>query len=144
MFCAPGLIFGGTEGVGSHFHASRAGSFSAVPMASGPIFIFCAPGIIFGGTEVVRSRFHVLRSQTCFQRCRVRWVTFSCFVRPEWFRRPEDDGSRFHVFRTGTIFSGTEGIGSNFHVFFAPGVISRDTEGVGSRFQVLRSRTHFR
>jgi hypothetical protein len=38
MFCAPGLIFGGTEGVG-------------------PIFMFCAPEIIFGGIGGVVSLF---------------------------------------------------------------------------------------
>jgi hypothetical protein len=60
MFCAPGLIFGGTECVGSRFHILRAGirfrryrgrrvplscftlpdSFSAVPRASGLVFMF--------------------------------------------------------------------------------------------------------
>jgi hypothetical protein len=62
MFCAPGLVFGGTEGVGSRFHVLRArtrcrryrghrvlfssfaflDSFSAVSSASGPVFTFCA------------------------------------------------------------------------------------------------------
>jgi hypothetical protein len=86
MFCAPGLVFNGSEGVGSRFHVllsrtrfrrfrghrvpfsclARPNSFSAVPMASGPIFMFCAPGLIFGGSEGVRSRFHVFRSRTYF------------------------------------------------------------------------------
>jgi hypothetical protein len=62
MFCAPGLIFSGTVGVGSRFNVLRArnhfrryrgrrfpfscfarpDSFSAVPRASGPVFMFCA------------------------------------------------------------------------------------------------------
>jgi hypothetical protein len=87
-FCALGLIFGGTEGVGSHFHVLRSrthfrrcrvrrvtfsrftcpDSFSVVPMVSGPIFMFCAPGIIFGGTEGLGSRFHFLWSRTRFRR----------------------------------------------------------------------------
>jgi hypothetical protein len=99
MFCAPGLVFGGTEGVGSRFHVLRSRArfwryrgrpipfsffplpnmFSPVPRASGPVFMFCAPGIDFGGIEGVRSRFHVLRSQTCFWRYRGRRVPFSCF-----------------------------------------------------------------
>jgi hypothetical protein len=82
MICAPKLIFGGTEGVGSHFHVllsrthfrlyrgrrvafswfARQDSFSAVPRASAPVFMFFAPGLIFGGTDGVGSRFHVLRS----------------------------------------------------------------------------------
>jgi hypothetical protein len=79
MFCAPGLIFDGTEGVGSRFHVlrswtrfrryrgrrvqfscfARLDSFSAVPRASGPVFMLCTYGFIFGGTEGVGSRFHV-------------------------------------------------------------------------------------
>jgi hypothetical protein len=59
MFCAPGLIFGGAEGVLTHFHdlCSRThfrrrvpfsclvlqDLFSAVPRASGLVFVFCAP-----------------------------------------------------------------------------------------------------
>jgi hypothetical protein len=88
MFCAPGLIFGGSEGVGSPFHVLHSRtrfrryrgrpvpfsffalleSFSAVPRASGPVFMFCAPGLIFGGTRGVGSRFHVSRSRTGFRR----------------------------------------------------------------------------
>jgi hypothetical protein len=71
MFCSLGLVFGGTEGVGTRFHVLRArnsfrlyrghrvpfssfarpNSFWAVPTALGPIFMFCAPGLVFCGTE---------------------------------------------------------------------------------------------
>jgi hypothetical protein len=88
MFCAPGPVFGGTEGVGSLIHVLRARThfrpyrgcrvpfscfahpdlFSEVPRASGPVFKFCAPGLIFGGAECVGSRFHVLRAPTHFRR----------------------------------------------------------------------------
>jgi hypothetical protein len=84
MFCAPGLVFGGAEYVGSRFHVLPArtrfrryrrrrvpfscfvlpDSFSAVPSASGPVFMFCPPGLVFGGTECVGSRFHVLPART--------------------------------------------------------------------------------
>jgi hypothetical protein len=40
-FFAPGLVYGGTDGVGS-------------------LFLFCVPRLIFGGTEGVGSHFHVL------------------------------------------------------------------------------------
>jgi hypothetical protein len=90
MFCAPGLVFSGTEGPGSRFHVLRSrthfrryrgrrvpfsfftlpDSFSAVPRASGPVFMFCVSGLIFSGTEDVESRFHVLRSRTHFRRYR--------------------------------------------------------------------------
>jgi hypothetical protein len=82
------------EGVGSIFHFlrswtifrrclvrrvlfsyfARPDSCSAVPRASGPVFMFCAPGLVFGGTEGIKSLFHVLRSWTRFRRyrgCRV-------------------------------------------------------------------------
>jgi hypothetical protein len=53
MFCAPGLVWGGTDGVGSHFHVLR-----------------------------YQTRLHVLRSRTRFQRYRGRRVQFSCFALP--------------------------------------------------------------
>jgi hypothetical protein len=97
LFCAPGLIFGGSEGAGSRFHVLRActhfrryrgrrvpfscfacpDSFSEVSMASCPVFMFCAPGLVFSDTEGVGSRFHVLRAQSRFQRYRGRRVPFS-------------------------------------------------------------------
>jgi hypothetical protein len=136
FFCAPGLVFGGTEVVGSRFHGLRAptrfrlcrvrrvpfscfalpDSFSAIPSASGPVFMFCVPGIIFGGTEGVGSGFLILRSRTRFQRYRGRRVPFSGFARPDSFSAvPSASGSVF------------DGIG-----------------GVGARFLVLRGQSHFR
>jgi hypothetical protein len=64
VFCAPGLVFGGSEGVRSRLHVLRLvhilgvckgvrsrfcvlrsrTRFSAVARASGPVFKFCAPG----------------------------------------------------------------------------------------------------
>jgi hypothetical protein len=49
MYCAPGLVFGGTDGVDSHFH------------------VLC-PGLVFGETEGVSSRFQVLRVRTRLRR----------------------------------------------------------------------------
>jgi hypothetical protein len=71
MFCVPGLILSGNEGVGSRFFVLRSRthfgryrgrrdpflyfafpeSFLTVPRASGPVFMFCAPGLVLGGTE---------------------------------------------------------------------------------------------
>jgi hypothetical protein len=102
MFCAPGLIFGGTVGVGSRFHVLRSRTsfprcqmrwvpfscfarpnlFSTVSGASNPDFIFYAPVPIFSGTEVVGFLFHVLRARNHFRRYRVRQVSFSCFAHP--------------------------------------------------------------
>jgi hypothetical protein len=89
---APGPVSGGTEGAESNFHFSRflarfwryrvrrvlsscfalPDSFSAIPRASGTVFMFCAPKLVFDGTESAGSRFHVLRSETHFRRYRVR------------------------------------------------------------------------
>jgi hypothetical protein len=116
-FCAPGLVFGGTEGIGSRFHIWHAWThfrrnrgrpipfssfplldmFMAVRRASGPVCMFCAPRHVFGGIEDVGFRFQVLSSTS------------------------------------GPIF-----------MFCAPGLISDGTEGVGSRFHVFPARTHFR
>jgi hypothetical protein len=96
MFCAPEIIFGGTEGVGSRFHVLRSenhfrrgrvrrvtlscfalpDSLSAVARASGPVFMFCALKLIFVGAECVGSCCHVLRALTHFRRYRGRQVPF--------------------------------------------------------------------
>jgi hypothetical protein len=60
-------------------------SFSAVPRASGHVFMFCAPGFIFSGIEVVGFRFYILRARTHFRRYRGRWVPFSYLARPDSF-----------------------------------------------------------
>jgi hypothetical protein len=82
MFCAPVLICSGTEGIVSRFLVllartrfrrfrgcrvpfscfARPDSFSAVPRASGHVFVFCVPVLIFGGIEDVVSRFLILCS----------------------------------------------------------------------------------
>jgi hypothetical protein len=153
MFCAPGLIFGGLEGVRSLFHVLRArtrfrryrvpfscfalpDSFSVVPRASAPVFMFCAPGLVSRGTEGVGSRFHVLRACTRFQhiegvgsrfnvlRSRTRFrryrgcpLPFSCFALPNSFLAvPRASALVFMFCATGHIFGGAEGIRSHFHV----------------------------
>jgi hypothetical protein len=145
MFCVPGLVFGGTEGVGSRFHVlnararfrwyrghrvpfscfERPESFSAIPRASSPVIMFCALELFFGGVECIVSRFNVLRAQTRFRRFLGHRVPFSCFVRPD---------SLSAVPRaSGPIF-----------MFCAPGLVFGGPEGVRSRFHVLRAHTFFR
>jgi hypothetical protein len=164
MFCAPGLVFGGTEGVGSRFHVLRARThfrrylgrrvpfscfplpdlFSTVLSASGPVFMFCSPGLVFDGTECVGSRFHVLLSGTRFRRYRGRRVPFSCFSLPDSFSAvPSASGPVFMFCAPVLIFFGTEGVASRFHVLRAR-TCFRYTEGVRSRFHVFRALTHFR
>jgi hypothetical protein len=139
MFCAPRLIFGGTEGVGSCFHVLRARthfrryrgrrvpfsclalseSFLAVPRASAPVFMFCAPALVFSGTEGVWSRFNVLRTRTRFRRYRGCRLPFSCFALPDTFSAVPRASGPVSIY-----FDGIKGSGSRFHV--------------------LRSRTSFR
>jgi hypothetical protein len=203
MFCAPGLVFDSTEGVGSRFHVLRSqtrcrrcrvrrvpfscfvlhDSISTVPCASGPIFMFCAPGLVVGSDECVGSPFHILRartrfrryrgrrvlflilrSRTCFHRYRGRLVPFSYFGAPclvlggtegVWFR--------FHILRTLTCFRWYRGRQVPFLcfalpnslsalpsasgpvvMFCAPGLVFGDAECVGSYFHDLRAHTRFR
>jgi hypothetical protein len=157
MFCAPGLVFGGNEGVGSCFHVLRARTcfllyrglrvqiscfvlldlFSAVLRASGPVLMYCESGHIFCGTEGVGYRFHVLRAQTRFRRYRVRWVPFSCVARSDSFLAVPRVSSPIIMFcAPRLVFGDTEGVGS--------GLIFCVTEGIRSRFHVLLARIHFR
>jgi hypothetical protein len=126
MFCAPSLVFAGTEGVGSRFHVLRSRTpFRRYPWASGTVFIFCAPVLIFGGNEGVGSRFHVLRAQTPFSAV------------------PRESGPIFLFCAPGLVFDDIQGDAGIVYMFCAPGLIFGGTKGVGSHFHVLRSRTHF-
>jgi hypothetical protein len=129
MFCAPGLVFGGTKGVESRFHVlrsqtrfrrfrgrrvpfscfARPDSFSAVPKPSGSIFMFYAPGLVLGGTEDVGSRFNVLRARTHLRRYRGRRVPFSSFAAPDSFLAVRKaSGPIFMFCAPGIVFNGVE------------------------------------
>jgi hypothetical protein len=126
MFCAPELVFGGTEGVGSSFHVLRSRThFRRYRGRHAPVFMLCVPGLFFSVTKGVRSRFHVLRSRTHFRRYRGRRVPFSCFARQDSFSAL--------LSASGLVF-----------MFCAPELIFSGTAGVGSHFHVLRSQTRFR
>jgi hypothetical protein len=218
MTRAPGLVFGGIEGVGSRFHLLRSRthfrryrgrrvpfscfalpdsfsavwrasgpiimffvsvSFSSVPRVSGPVFMFCAPKLVFDGVEGVGTHFSCfLRSRTCFRRYRGRRVLFSCFALPNSISAISRTsgpvfilcapglvlgGPIFHVFRARTHFHRYRGRRVAFssfalpdsisavprasgpvYIFCAPRLVFGGTDGVGSRFHVLRARTHFR
>jgi hypothetical protein len=59
---------------GTVFIFSLLDSFSAVPRASGTVFRFYAPGHVFGVALCVGSRFHVLPARTRFRRYRGRLI----------------------------------------------------------------------
>jgi hypothetical protein len=154
MFCAPGLVFGVSEGVGSCFHVLRPrtrfrryrgrrvpfscfalpDSFSAIPRASGPVFMFCATGLILGVSMGDRSRFHILRPRTHFRRFRGLRVPFLVLRPRTHFRRFRGLRVSFSCFASPYSFSA---------VARASGPVFGGTEGVRSRFDVLRSRTPF-
>jgi hypothetical protein len=98
IFCAPGLDFGGVEGVDSRIHV-------------------LAPGLVFGGTEGVGFRFHVYRARTRFLSYRGRPIPFSCFAHPDsFFVVPSASCPVFMFCAPELVFSGTEGVGSHFQV----------------------------
>jgi hypothetical protein len=116
MFCAPELVFGDTECVGSCFLVLRSkarfrryrGSqvpfscfafpdmFSAVTSATYSVYMFCAPGLIFGGPVFI-------------------------FCAPGLgFGGTEGVGSRFHVLRAWTLFRCYRGRPLPFACFALP------------------------
>jgi hypothetical protein len=145
MFCAPGLVFYGTEGIRSRFHVLCFRTrfrrylerrvpfscfvlpkyFSPVSRASTLVYMFCAFGFVLDGTEGVESSFHVLCSQTRFGRYLVRRDPFSCFELPDSFSAVER--------KPDTVF-----------MFCASEVVLCGIGSAGSPFHVLRSRTHLR
>jgi hypothetical protein len=158
MFCAPGLVFGCAECVGTRFQVLHSwtrlrryrwrrvsfsrfalpNAFSTVSRAFAPVFMFCAPGLVFYGTEGVCTRFHVLRFRTRFRRYRGRPFPFTCFRRYRGRRVP------FSCFALPDSFSVVLGASGPVFLFCAHGLAFGGTDGVGSLFHVLRSRTHFR
>jgi hypothetical protein len=183
MFCAPGLVFGGTVGVRSRLHIFTPGLVFGGTEASGPFFMFCAPRLIFGCPKGVGSRFHVLRARVRFQRYRGRRVPFSGFARLDSFSAlPRASGPVFMFYAQKIIFGGTDGVRFRFHVLqsrihfrryggcrvpfscfvlpdtfsvasrasgpvfivCAPVLVFGNTEGIPSHFNVFRSWTYFR
>jgi hypothetical protein len=163
MFCAPGHVFDDPEGVGRSFHIlpsrthfrrfrgrrvpflcfASSYSFSAVPRASGPIFMFCDPGHVFDGTQGGRSRFYVLRARTRFRLYRGRQLPFSCFARPNSFSALSTASDPVFMFSLPDTFSALWKVLGLVFMFCAPGLIFDGTVGVGARFHVLHARTRF-
>jgi hypothetical protein len=97
IFCAPGHVFGGTEGVGARFDVSRSRTFLAVPRALGPVFKFCAPGLVLTGTEGVGGSF------LCFALLDSFWAV------------PRASGTVFKFCAPRLVFDGTKVVGAHFH-----------------------------
>jgi hypothetical protein len=123
MWCTPGLIFGGTEGVRSRFH------IFALPFSCFTILFSCFTIPFF-------------TIPLCFT------IPFSCFSLPNMFlavRRTS--GLVFMFCSPGHVFGGTEGVRSRFHLLHARTHFRRNRGRrlpflcFGSRFHVLRART---
>jgi hypothetical protein len=153
MFCAPRLVSGGTEGVGSHFHVLRTRTH----------FRRCR------GCRVL-----IFHSRTHFLQNRGRQLPFSCFACLDSFSMvPRVSGPVFMCCAPRLIFGGTGGVGSRFLVlrfrtrfrlcrvrwvlflavpgasglafmFCVPGDVFGGSEVIMSYFQVLHARTRFR
>jgi hypothetical protein len=142
-FCAPRLIFGVNEGVGSRFDLLRARTYyRRYRRRRHPFSCLTRPDSV-STVPRASSRFHVLHARTRFRRYRGRRVRFSCFARPDSISTaPRASCPVFIFFAPGLVFDGTEGVGSRFQ-FCAPRHVFNGTEGVGSRYQVLRARLIF-
>jgi hypothetical protein len=115
-FCAPGLFFGSTVGVISHFNVLHARTrFRRYQGRPVPFSCVRAPGLVFRGIEGVSSRFHVLDSLTRFRRYRGHRLLFSSFGRLDmFFAVPKVSGPVFMFWAPRLIFGSTEGVGSRF------------------------------
>jgi hypothetical protein len=154
MFCAPRLIFDGTEGVGSRFHVLRSRTnfqwfirrrvpFHVLRTSSrfrryqGRLvpFSYFAPRLVFCSTVRVWSCCHVLRSDTHFRWYQRRRFPFSCFARPDscsTIRRASDPV--FQVLRSMTRFRRYRGCPFPFSHFALPDSFS----GLGFRVSFSR------
>jgi hypothetical protein len=154
MFCVPGLIFGGTVGIGSRFHVMRSqtlfrryrgrwvpfswfarpDSFLAVPMASGPVFMFSAvsrasgPVFIFCAPGLVFGGTEGVG--VCFHVLRARTR----------FRRYRVPRVPFSCFARPDSFSAVPRASGSFFMFCAHELVFGGIEGVRSRFLVLHAR----
>jgi hypothetical protein len=143
-FALPDSFFRSSEGVGSHFHVLRPYSFSTVPKASASVFKFCTLKLVFDDTEGLGSRFHVLRCKTRFRRCGGRQVPFSCFALPNSFSAvPRASGPVFMFCALELFFDGTDGVRSRFNVL-PTRTCFRRCRGRRVPFHVLHSMTRFR
>jgi hypothetical protein len=117
IFSAPGLIFGGTKGIRSHFHVLCSRTCLGRFRWRRTHFHVCSPEPILGGTEGVGSRFHVLRSRTHFRRYRGCRVPLSCLALPNSFSAVPRATSHVFMFCAFVpVLGSTEGIRSHFHV----------------------------
>jgi hypothetical protein len=164
MSCAPGIIFGGTEGVGSLFHLllSRTrfrlclrpqvlfssfvlpGTFSEVQRASGPVSMVGAPGLVSTVPTASGPVFMFRASVLVFGVTEGDVFRFHLLRSRTYFRRFRGRRVPFSSFALPDSFSKVPSASGPVFMFRAPRLVFGDSEGVGSRFHIFRSRTNFR
>jgi hypothetical protein len=119
MFCASGLVFGGTEGVDSRFHVLHARTRFRRYRGRQVVFsCFTFPDMFWAVR--VGSCFHVLRSRTSFRRYRGRQLLFSCFARSNSFSTVPTAPSPVFMFCVPRhVFGGAEGVGFLYHAMLS-------------------------
>jgi hypothetical protein len=145
-FCAPGDVFGVTEGVKSRFHVLRfqphfrryrgrrllfsyfafPNSFLVVTRATGQVPILC---------------FALSASFSAVPRASV--PVFMFCAPGIFFGGTKGVRSRFHVLRSRTHFRRYPRVSGTAFIFCAPVLVFGGTEGVGSCFHILCARTTF-
>jgi hypothetical protein len=143
MFCAPRLIFGGTEGVVFRFHVSRARTHFRRYKGHRVLFsCFARPNSF---SVVLRaSAFNVFRAQTHFRRYQGRRVPFSSFAQPDSFSAIPRASAPVFMFCAPRHILAVPTSSDPVYMFCGPGLVFGGTEGVWSCFHVLRCRTRFR
>jgi hypothetical protein len=160
MFCAPVLIFGGTDCAVSRLYVLHSrthflrrqvqfscfaltNSFSTIPRASGPVFIFCAPKLIFGGIEGVRFIFMFYAPGLALVGTEGVGSSFHVLGSRTHFRLYRGCRVLFPCFALPDPFWVVSRLSGPIFMFCAPGLIFNGTEDVRSRLLILRSQTRF-
>jgi hypothetical protein len=163
MFCVPGIVFGGIEGVVSRFHIyrsqtcivqyhghrvpflyfARPDTFSAVPWASVPIFMFCTLGLVFGGTEGVRSLCMFCATVLIFDGTEGVGSCNHVLCSQTHFRQYRGRRVPFSCISLLDSFSAGPSASGPVFMLCAHGLVFGGAECIGSRFLILRSQTHF-
>jgi hypothetical protein len=121
MFCAPGRVFDGAEGVGSRFHVLRSHTH-------------------FRGYRGCRVPFSYLRSRNHFRRYRGRRVRFSCFALRDSFSAVQRaSGPVFMFCAPRLVFGGTEGRRVSFSCFALPNTFSEVPPKTSSGAQNMKT-----
>jgi hypothetical protein len=143
MFCAHKLIFGGNEGVGSHFHDLRARTHFRRYLGRRVPFLCFARPFIFSCTEGVVSRFHYLRAHTRVRRYRGRRVPFSCSARLDTFSAVPRAAVPFSCFALSDSFSAVSRASVPFLCFARPDLFPAVPKVSGPHFMFCALRLNF-